>query len=477
MRWPLRLQILTPMALILLVTVGAVSVLNAWLAATRVRSDVEAQLRDVAKTLEATNFPLESNVLKTTSALCGAELTVANSAGKQLASSLPEEVPQPPRAAATDWRELKLRTSVTIRREQYWGTAVNLDRRPVGGGEVELHIFYPERTVQSAMRQAAVGPLLIGIVAVALVSIAAWWVAASVTRPVHRLQNQVEALSGGDYPSLPLPPRDDEVRDLAQTINQLAARLARYEEEIRGNERLRTLAHLGAGIAHQVRNAATGCRIAIDLHERDLAQLGNPHDERLHVAKRQLTLIETHVQRLITLAKPVSTLRERIELGALLDDTLELVQPTAAHLGVHLQTPAQWPNAAGEGDGEALQQMLVNLLINAIQATAPGTAGKTAYSQQAATADSPPLVTLEAALSATTLTISISDNGPGLPDRVAEKLFQPFITDKPGGTGLGLSVARQTARLHGGDVRWRRENGLTCFWVELANWHGWDSHR
>jgi signal transduction histidine kinase len=219
-----------------------------------------------------------------------------------------------------------------------------------------------------------------------------------------------------------------------------------------------------------VRNAATGCRIAIDLFERDLPAT-KPHDERLQVAKRQLSLIETHVQRLLSLGKPQVPMRERIELAALLEDTLELVRPTAAHLGVELQTPAEWPTAAGEGDGEALQQMLVNLLINALQATSvPATSNGPAAVAQ-------PRVTLEATLAGSTLTIAITDNGPGLPDHVAEKLFQPFQSDKPGGTGLGLSVARQTARLHGGDVRWRRDAGLTCFWVELADWHGWDSHR
>lgn len=473
MRWPLRLQILTPMAIILLVTVGSVSALNVWLAAARVRTDVEAQLRDVARTLEATNFPLESNVLKQTSGLCGAQLIVEDDTGKIMASSLPDGIfPGAPFAETTDWRELRLSDSVVIGSENYFEADVKLDRRAVGAKIVSLHIYYPERTWREAIRQAALGPILIGAVALALVSAAAWWVAASVTRPVHRLQEQVETLSDGNYQSLPLPQRDDEVRDLAATVNQLASRLARYEEEVRGNERLRTLAQLGSGIAHQVRNAATGCRIAIDLYERDAANT-KPHDERLQVAKRQLTLIETHVQRLLSLGRPQEPVRERIELAALLEDTLELVRPTAAHLGVELQSNPDWPNAAGEGDGEALQQMLVNLLINAIQATSvPPTMPET----PTATAIQP-RVTLEATLAGSTLTIAISDNGPGLPDHVAEKLFQPFQSNKPGGTGLGLSVARQTARLHGGEVRWRRENGLTCFWVELANWHGWDSHR
>jgi signal transduction histidine kinase len=490
MRWPLRLQILTPMAFILLVTVGSVSALNAWLAAARVRTDVEAQLRDVAETLEGTNFPLESNVLKQTSGLCGAQLLILDEAGEPLASSLPDPWNGPPPAHVTNWRDLKLRdaTSIggTLKGELFFTAGVKLDRRAVGGKVVELYFFYPERSWQQATRQAALGPLLIGLVALVLVGAAAWWVAASVTRPVHRLQDQLRKLTDRDYQAINLPTRDDEIRDLATTVNELAQQLAQYEEEVRGNERLRTLAQLGSGIAHQVRNAATGCRIAIDLHERDHSQNGvKLSDERLQVAKRQLALIETHVQRLLALGKPSTPVKERLELAGLLEDTLELVRPTAAHLGVDLKTPAEWPNAASEGDGEALQQMLVNLLINAIQATAPqaiaastqAIAASTQAVTNSAQTKSTPCVTLEAALAGSTLTVAISDNGPGMPDQVAAKLFQPFQSSKPGGTGLGLSVARQTARLHGGDIRWRRDGGLTRFWVELPDWHGWDSHR
>jgi signal transduction histidine kinase len=475
MRWPLRLQILTPMAVILVVTVGCVSALNAWLAAARVRAEVEGQLRDVAATLEKTNFPLESNVLQQASALCGAQLLILDETGRPLASSLSEPWTGPPPAPVTNWRELRLRESVamggSLAGELHFTAGVKLDRRAVGGRVVELFFFYPERTWREATRQAALGPLVIGLVALVLVGAAAWWVAASVTSPVHRLQEQLHKLTAGNYQSIPLPRRDDEIRDLAAAVNELARQLAQYEEEVRGNERLRTLAHLGSGIAHQVRNAATGCRIAIDLYERDHSENGGKlADDRLQIAKRQLSLIETHIQRLLALGKPSTPVRERLELAGLLEDTLELVRPTADHLGVELKSPADWPNAAGEGDGEALQQMLVNLLINAIQAVAPQAATSTAEGAP------PPCVTLEASLSGSTLTIAIIDNGPGMPDHVAAKLFQPFQSNKPGGTGLGLSVARQTARLHGGEIRWRREDGQTRFWVELPDWHGWDSH-
>jgi nitrogen-specific signal transduction histidine kinase len=59
------------------------------------------------------------------------------------------------------------------------------------------------------------------------------------------------------------------------------------------------------------------------------------------------------------------------------------------------------------------------------------------------------------------------DSGPGLDAAVAGRLFQPFVTGKPDGVGLGLFVARQAAEAHGGHLTWRRDGGRTCFRVEL----------
>jgi nitrogen-specific signal transduction histidine kinase len=63
--------------------------------------------------------------------------------------------------------------------------------------------------------------------------------------------------------------------------------------------------------------------------------------------------------------------------------------------------------------------------------------------------------------------VEVRDSGAGPPPEIASRLFEPFVTGKPEGVGLGLAVARQAVEAHGGCIRWRRENGLTCFVIEL----------
>jgi hypothetical protein len=63
--------------------------------------------------------------------------------------------------------------------------------------------------------------------------------------------------------------------------------------------------------------------------------------------------------------------------------------------------------------------------------------------------------------------VDVCDTGEGPPDTVRDKLFEPFVSGKPDGVGLGLSVAAEIAKAHQGDIRWQRRDGLTCFSVEL----------
>src|SRR4029079_18885773 len=83
---------------------------------------------------------------------------------------------------------------------------------------------------------------------------------------ITRLRSEVLRIARGDFREAPLTAIDDEIRDLSAAVNRTATMLAEYEAQVRHSEQMRTLTILGASIAHQLRNAATGCRMALDLH-------------------------------------------------------------------------------------------------------------------------------------------------------------------------------------------------------------------
>jgi signal transduction histidine kinase len=133
----------------------------------------------------------------------------------------------------------------------------------------------------------------------------------------------------------------------------------------------------------------------------------------------------------------------------------ELVDEVAAELTPRAGNAITWINRVGEGvileaDREQLSRALVNLGRNALEAGATE-------------------ITIAATSNGQRLALTVSDNGPGLPPRARENLFQPFAgSARVGGTGLGLAIAREVARTHGGDVRLVETSGRgTSFVLEL----------
>jgi signal transduction histidine kinase len=118
-----------------------------------------------------------------------------------------------------------------------------------------------------------------------------------------------------------------------------------------------------------------------------------------------------------------------------------------------------FPNARDatlRGNLDRLRQLVINLLLNAIEAASQGRAqANTAAEVVVELAEEPP----------NSLILSVADSGPGPAESVRGQLFEPFVTGKPDGVGLGLSVARAVAEEHGGHIAWQRTGNRTRFSV------------
>lgn len=456
MRQPLRYQIMLPMLGLMVIALVGVSGLSAYLAAGRAQRQIEQQLREMTRTLDQSSFPLTDAVLRQMRGLSGAEFVLVGDASVILASSADRvAVSRLPIHLVID-PDLVLDQRIALNGAIYFHAAKRLAGRKLNEPSVTLHILYPEVGYRQAWMDAFYPPLAVGLVAVVLVAFAAVVVADRVSRPMTKLQTQVTHIAEGQFEPMQLPARNDEIRDLAEAINRMALMLAQYEREVRQTERLRTLAQLGGGMAHQMRNAATGCRMAIDILASEL-DLSNDC-ESLAVARRQLELMERHLQRLLALGKPPQNVPlNRISLDELVEDMLPLVRPAARHAGVDLRWERPETPTFVAGDAEGLEQLVINLLLNAIEAAA----NQTAVSSERV------VRVLLRPRGAERVELLVEDSGAGLSETVRDRLGEPFVTAKTDGVGLGLAVAKQVAQQHGGQMGWERHAGWTTFRVDL----------
>jgi nitrogen fixation/metabolism regulation signal transduction histidine kinase len=381
-------------------------------------------------------------VLRQVRQLSGTELVLRDEAGRLIASSS-DDFESAPTGGIPE--------VVTIGESTYFFQRVNLDRRAGGGDRYQLELFYPERTYREARWQAIFPTLMVGgaalVLAVALASMAA----ARVTEPVQLLKRQTERIAAGDFNPVHPPPRDDELRDLAQAVNRMAEMLQANAAQLRQHERTQTLHQIGAGIAHQLRNAATGCRIALDLFRRQHAASA---DENLLVAARQLELMESYLQRFLILGRTAQREFAPVDLREVITNSLALVRPLAEHLRVAIDIDLGAQPITVCADRTNLEQVFVNLLTNAIEACAVPEVAQ-------------PRVQVQLTVDSAKANLEVRDNGLGFSPQIAPRLGEPFATTKPEGTGLGIAVAREILSSHQGELTWHRVDDWTTFAVIL----------
>lgn len=438
MRLSLRYRLLIPPVLLLVGTVAA----TAW-AAFHATTSVERQIAEKIRAVEQTvagppTFRLTDPILRQVRGLTGVELLVVSPSAEPLATvrnlhTLPESALQPdsvPHVAGEEYRVVKFSIPA-----------------PHPNEGATLYLFYPETQRRAAIREAVQPVLLLGAVGGLVSFVLAVLTARRLVARIRNVESRTRGIAGGNFDPIPLPAADDEVRDLVVSVNEMSRTLAEYQTALQHTERLRVLGQFSGGLAHQLRNAAAGARLAVQLFLNDAP----PGDlEPLRVALRQLARMETNLRQFLSLGRPDQHRAEKLNLIAVLDQAVESLMPQAAHTGTQLL----WKNAPAEillsGDDTPLSHLFTNLLSNALEAAGPGGVVEMRVENQPGQ-----------------VTVTVADTGPGPPAEVAARLFEAFVTSKEQGVGLGLAVAKQAADSHGGRIIWRRHEGRTLFCVVL----------
>jgi signal transduction histidine kinase len=457
MRWPIRLQLLLPMFLIAALGIGLTSATSGYLGAQRARNQQEENLRRVVATLTEATFPLTDRVLRQMSGLSGAEFVLLDPKQQIAASTLEMSLAEIESLRRMAVEKVLSRVSgdlvLQVAGRRYLGHRVPVVRLSDTAATGSLVVLYQEDRWRSAVRQAIYPAALAAAVAAAAVVLLTTMLARRFVRPIRQLGVETARIAQGCFLPVAVPTGDDEIHDLALSVNSMAEKLGQYEQDVRTSERVRTLGQLGAAVAHQLRNLATGARMAVELHQRECRQ-GNDH-ESLEVALRQLRLMESYLQRFLRIGRSGSLTFQKVDLSRLLEEVLELLRPRCVHGRIDLGFRKAPGEFAVWGDADSLRDLLMNVVLNAVDAATRPAAAE-------------PRVAVELdRLAADRAVVHVKDSGAGPAAPLEEHLFQPLVSEKPEGAGLGLFVAREVAQAHHGSIRWRRLDQMTCFSIEL----------
>jgi signal transduction histidine kinase len=157
-------------------------------------------------------------------------------------------------------------------------------------------------------------------------------------------------------------------------------------------------------------------------------------EEMFEIAAKEAARLERLTTDFMVYARPREPRLSRVLAAETLDYVATVARPRASNGGITINVIAK-PHLWGDFDALQIQQALLNLVLNAIEACAPGDQ-----------------VTLGAQAADGFIRLDVIDPVGPIPTDTVERLFEPLFTTKPGGNGLGLAIARNIARAHGGDV-------------------------
>ncbi|HVZ73685.1 MAG TPA: ATP-binding protein [Polyangia bacterium] len=299
----------------------------------------------------------------------------------------------------------------------------------------------------------------------------------SVTRPLRRLFEGIDAVGKGDLSRVILAERDDEIGTLAGRFNAMTgslrearedgqrgaeARLA-LEARLRQSEKLATIGQMAAEIAHEVGtplNVIGGRARAIGkivgrkttesgVHEIDIAKNAS-------IIGGEVERIAKIIRQVLDFSRQRGPRVTRVRLPAVVAESIEFLRESASRQGIAVEVRAAADLPDVPGDPDQIQQVCLNLLGNAIHAMPSGGSLRVAVDRVVRRKGG-----LDLAAPAEYVVVEISDSGAGIPEAHREKIFEPFFTtrDEGQGTGLGLAVSNGIVKDHDGWIEVETNGG------------------
>ena len=300
---------------------------------------------------------------------------------------------------------------------------VRLEDTPaILGVLIPADYFEPLGRLSRVLLVASLGALAVAIVLGGLL-------AANIVGPLERLSRVALRIQRGHMDDEVAVERGDELGRLSRAMERMREGIVERDEQLR---------LMLAQVAHEIRNPLGG----LELFASAAADADEPGERRRLIGRVRSEVHDLNriIDDFLTFARPLAPDREGSDLREPLRDAAELARGELEVSGTELELRLPDEPLIAAVDRDRIKRAVLNLLRNAGQAGA----GR---------------VVLEARSRSTQVVVRVADDGPGIPPDRRERIFEPFVTDKEKGAGLGLAIVRKVVEAHGGRVEVAGDDG------------------
>jgi two-component system nitrogen regulation sensor histidine kinase NtrY len=255
-----------------------------------------------------------------------------------------------------------------------------------------------------------------------------------VSRPIQQLTAGLSELASGNFTVRLKSRRDDEIGRAIEAFNYTAEQLEQNRERLIYLTQLASWETLARKMAHEVKNSLTPIRLTVE--EMVARQSGADRgffEQAAQIVVEEVESLERRVSAFSQFSAEPPVLPRELDVNAIVEDRVALLRTGHPEVSYAVRLEEASPRALADED--LVKGILVNLLENAAQAAGAG--GKVLAVTQVSNGN---------------VEVEVHDSGPGLSEQARRTLFQPTISFKKNGMGLGLSIARKSALLSGGDI-------------------------
>ncbi|MGQ9655709.1 MAG: sensor histidine kinase, partial [Thermodesulfobacteriota bacterium] len=276
-----------------------------------------------------------------------------------------------------------------------------------------------------------------------------------VLEPIRRLVVGAEGDSSRSFPTDEVKALRRRFDSLMVDVDQTKTQLEKSKEHLVQSEKWAQVGKLAAGVAHSIRNPLTSLKMRLFSMERTL-DLSESEKEDFEVISEEIRHIDNIVRNFLDFSRTPKLKMQRVSPSDVVDMALQLMRHRLDTYNIQVKVLRQERLSEIWADPDQLKEVLVNLLDNACEAMTGGGSVEIIEEQG-----------YEAPLGRVAV-IRVSDDGPGVPESIQGKIFQPFFSTKEEGTGLGLSIATRIVEEHGGWLElWSQEGKGATFIITL----------